>query len=85
MLRFWMLKSMIIPYRMFWKKSGTTITLNTTDRLAGLTISTSKDSVATATGNVINGVSEGNATIQYLITEKPSVFASANVTVEANE
>ena len=65
-----------------YKNDGTTITLNTTDRLAGLTISTSDDKVATATGNVISGVATGSASIQYLITEKPNMFATANVTVE---
>ncbi len=65
-----------------YKNDGTTITLNTTDRLAGLTISTSDDSIATATGNIINGVAAGSTNIQYLITEKPNIFATANVTVE---
>lgn len=65
-----------------YKNDGTTITLNTTDRLAGLTISTADDTIATATGNIISGVAEGSTNIQYLITEKPSIFATANVTVE---
>ncbi len=65
-----------------YKNDGTTITLNTTDRLAGLTISTADDSIATATGNIISGVAAGSTNIQYLITEKPSIFATANVTVE---
>lgn len=65
-----------------YKNNGTTITLNTTDRLAGLTISTSNDSIATATGDVISGVAKGTTNIQYLITEKPNIFATANITVE---
>lgn len=65
-----------------YKNDGTTITLNTTDRLAGLTISTADDTIATATGNIVSGVAEGSTNIQYLITEKPSIFATANVTVE---
>lgn len=65
-----------------FKNDGTTLTLNTTDRLAGLTISTSDENIATANGNVITGVAVGSTQIKFTITDKPKISNTVNVTVE---